>query len=570
MLKAIKETMRAWLLAHEKLYWFIVMGLAFTAFLLITMFGFAKLERAEAAVDISCDLNGVSGTYTAYDIRECDWSEWAVSDEALKKYSSPSSLCDKIVDECDYMIVVYDGATYYYYFGSSPILLTKGSKYENYSYVSICSVETYYSKNYIIGVKIKDGKPVIHSVNGLEDLDNYHSVDRSQEIFYKTRNLSMLGSNYDIFEGYTDTYFDEVKAGVPYNNLTFSPDDVFGPRFVPIGPYLRLNDDYYYNTPYSNSVHDNESIAGVPLLGTCSYKNWKWIYKGSVYGYFKDYEGEDTNIVSNTKAQITLDVGIPSRAWVSDCIENMKLVSELRALRTEEKRYEWVNTRFRDGKMEDCVLSYSLNLPVTRDSKEFELTFTYTDMLEKIREVLGIEDWAEYYGCTDVQWKEFWSHIVFGYLIVNQMDSITFNQYSDTDIIYGCYVTDVFTSGYNYSGYVYQDFFADPKACLSAMNTELDEAYEAVIAESEKKIAEYEAELEVINKELELLRSDDIAIFDVFTDLANSLKNATVGFRSLSVAIGNVFAFFPPEVMSCYMFAFMAIIVISIVKALRG
>ena len=44
---------------------------------------------------------------------------------------------------------------------------------------------------------------------------------------------------------------------------------------------------------------------------------------------------------------------------------------------------------------------------VTSDNKDFELTFTYTDMLEQICEFFGIDDWAEYYGVTDVQWDEF-------------------------------------------------------------------------------------------------------------------------------------------------------------------
>lgn len=49
MLKAVKECLRNWLKTHERLYWYIVVGLAVLAFGIITAVGCAKLERAEAA-----------------------------------------------------------------------------------------------------------------------------------------------------------------------------------------------------------------------------------------------------------------------------------------------------------------------------------------------------------------------------------------------------------------------------------------------------------------------------------------------------------------------------------------
>lgn len=50
MLKAVKECMKNWLATHERLYWYIVVGLAVLAFGIITALGCAKLEKAEAAV----------------------------------------------------------------------------------------------------------------------------------------------------------------------------------------------------------------------------------------------------------------------------------------------------------------------------------------------------------------------------------------------------------------------------------------------------------------------------------------------------------------------------------------
>lgn len=49
MLKAVKECMKNWLATHERLYWYIVFGLAVLAFGIITALGCAKLEKAEAA-----------------------------------------------------------------------------------------------------------------------------------------------------------------------------------------------------------------------------------------------------------------------------------------------------------------------------------------------------------------------------------------------------------------------------------------------------------------------------------------------------------------------------------------
>lgn len=49
MLKAIKECLKNWLVTHERLYWYIVVGLAVLGFGIITAMGCAKLEKANAA-----------------------------------------------------------------------------------------------------------------------------------------------------------------------------------------------------------------------------------------------------------------------------------------------------------------------------------------------------------------------------------------------------------------------------------------------------------------------------------------------------------------------------------------
>lgn len=553
----IKEFLKDWLVEHERLYWYIVVGLAVFAFGVITALGMAKLEKANASEnnDVWATVNGVDMP----DIRSFDWSIY--TDWFAEEYGYEGNIGEKIIREHKYCIIMASpGAVDMGYterlkflFTNEPVQYTE---HEYFWLFADWTTDVYF--------ELENGRATTMKGYGQNRYyvgnDVYDDLIRVP-IYSDNQSCRVWCANYDFAEAYPNDYrFDYYHIDYPV---------VISTAFFAPGPYLRLKDDYYYNTPYDNSVLDNESIAGVPMLGNCPVVSWKWIYKGSIGGYLKDYEGESTDIVSNTKVQCTLDVGIPSRAWVSDCMENLD-VSGLRSLRTVSKRNEWIKSRFKDGKMEDCIVSFSTNLFVTSDNKDFELTFSHTDMLEQIREALGIDDWAEYYGVTDVQWNEFWSHIVFGYLTVNQMDSIVFNQYTDTNIMYGCYVSDVFTSGYNYSGYVYQDFFAEPQACLDAMKKELQEGYESVIAESEKKLEEYEAELESINKELEMLRADDTALFDIFGDLADSLKNATGGFRSLSVAVGNVFGFFPPEIMACLMFAFLAVLVIAVVKALRG
>ena len=510
MLSRIKDGMKDWLIEHERLYWYIVVGLAVFAFVVISMLGLAKLEKAEAAVgdyydNVMAMRDESKPYYALFYMKHSFGYEYLVFFESDSDVIIPLTYLN---DGSGERLVVKSGRGYTGYYNDG------------------------YHKDVLITWYLSD----------------YYSISYIEGNMSWAADVPMSGENWSIVDA----------RPIPIVEA-----------FVPVGPYLRLNDDYYYNTPYTISAHDNESVAGVPMLGNCPVGNWKWIYKGSIGGSLKDYEGTETDVISNVKVQSTIDVGIPSRAWVADCIENMELAG-LRELRTVEKRNEWVKARFKNGNMEDCIISFSSNLFVTADNKDFELTFKYTDMLEQVRETLGIDNWAEYYECTDVQWDEFWSHIVFGYLTVNQMDSIVFNQYSDTNIMYGCYVSDVFTSGYNYSGYVYQDFFADSQACFDAMKTELQEAYESVLAESEKKLEEYQAELDSINKELEILRADDTALFDIFTKLANGLKNVTVGLRSLSVAIGNIFAFLPQEILLCYNFAFCAILLVSIVKAIRG
>lgn len=73
MLSVIKESLKEWLVEHERLYWYIVVGLAVFAFGLITMFGLMKLERAEAATHETSITVPWGKTVATFELGEFDY-----------------------------------------------------------------------------------------------------------------------------------------------------------------------------------------------------------------------------------------------------------------------------------------------------------------------------------------------------------------------------------------------------------------------------------------------------------------------------------------------------------------
>lgn len=72
MFNAIKECMKNWLITHERLYWYIVVGLAVFGFGLITAIGCAKLYDANAAEYV--DYHADHDYKTIYETA-CNWVE---------------------------------------------------------------------------------------------------------------------------------------------------------------------------------------------------------------------------------------------------------------------------------------------------------------------------------------------------------------------------------------------------------------------------------------------------------------------------------------------------------------
>lgn len=92
--------------------------------------------------------------------------------------------------------------------------------------------------------------------------------------------------------------------------------------------------------------------------------------------------------------------------------------------------------------------------------------------------------------------------------------------------------------------------------------------------ETNATIKKLKDELAVVNAQLELLKSqsalDAGGVFKMFQSLADGLSSSISGFRSISLAVGSVFAFLPVEITAFISLTFVSLLVIAIYRALRG
>lgn len=104
----------------------------------------------------------------------------------------------------------------------------------------------------------------------------------------------------------------------------------------------------------------------------------------------------------------------------------------------------------------------------------------------------------------------------------------------------------------------------------NAQSDKLQEYIDKKDAELEGLIEEYEMKLAALEGTLQKVDTDNTKLFGSFSDIANGIGGLSNSFRALSVAVGNVFAFFPQEIMTILIAGFVMMLIIGVYHALRG
>lgn len=530
MFARLKECLKNWLVTHERLYWYIVVGLAVLAFGVITAMGMAKLEKAEAAQGVQSTIGGSVGVYEVPDLSEWSWDGWLQGEEATY-YHEPGLIADNILNDFKYMVVFYADGVYSYYFGTDAFKLNITSTYKNYEYQPFGSFCYSTKTDYCVRVDVSSGNSVVSSVVGCWDLKD--GSDNLSETFYMGYNLNLVGSNYDMFDGYTSDWAERLIPNVYYNNILFPIEeevieegyDKLG--FVPqitSGRHIGLGLWHYNYTPCIGSVNSsgetvipNLRVSYRIKLPTVSLVQ-SWIDNG----YTKnDFEKDDIVLWRNSGAGIRIEV--------------MDFYSPIA-----------------------CDLGYfALNL---KSDISNAWQFLYGDI------DISALDMVYQFAFPDVVvtsafYDEFGTS-VYGPKLVQFASSFS----SDAKEVY-----------YYDEEYLYSGHCSSITQYLEAVNAKLEEednvedwlkeeTYKAALEENEL----LKKQVEELRKKLASVGSSDGGLWDTFDDIVESFKNASDSFVSIGHVIGNVFSFMPVEVTGMLIFVFTALLVLAVYWAVRG
>lgn len=544
MLKAVKECVKNWLVTHERLYWYIVVGLAVLGFGIVTALGCAKLEQANAAVDVTTKIGGTTTTKKVYDLWEMDWSYWLTTGDAdggCNAYDNPEELYKKIVKECNYMYVTCpsSSAVYIeYYYSTVPFEKNTitGTHY---------SVKTPYTTCYYIYVYYGSSGPVVQKVHGL--YDNKENTSVPTDNIYNNKNFC-LGSSYDILGAYaSDSTYATLANEIPRGNLTY--------------PVLPLENVYSAEAPYlKNVTYSNVNLFMID--GNTDFDASTFSFKFDIADDGREYEKRTT--------QLSGYVYLPSKDFIDKAVQyymgGRDTLDEYYSVYSCEQYPTWLKSLDVGDGSTYKKWYFTLDIECA-DTLEFRISH---EQLYELVEQCNSVDLREYYGISDVAYID---HILKGYMWVHRLDGIVYTTYSDV-VNYG-----------NHSSFVISTYLKDPIVVIGnsdpllvgpmlpddsvqeSINQAYKDALEEAIKENEDLNNSLDGYLDTNGAYGNLEGSD---LWASFRSLADGLASMAPSVRAIASLSGAVLAFMPLQVTGMISFTLVALCIVAIIKAIRG
>lgn len=553
MLKAVKESFKNWLVTHERLYWYIVVGLAVLGFGIVTSMGMAKLESANAAVDVTAKIGGTTTTKKVYDLWEMDWSYWLTTGDAdggCNAYDNPEELYKKIVKECNYMYVTCpsSSAVYIeYYYSTVPFEKNAitGTHY---------SVNTPYATCYYIYVYYGSSGPVVQKVHGR--YDNKENTSVPTDNIYNNKNFC-LGSSYDILGDYaSDSTYATLAKEIPMGNLTY--------------PILPLENVYSAEAPYvkfdslsvKNDLGYNDGYLYVDLT---LYEDFTEASYWKYNGILKDM---DASADLKYTAQVDFVVELPTDAYIAELFNSagVNISKESNIAKYASTAVSKWNNDVAAAKR-TIKFMYIFDI-VPDDNGCFSYTLTFEEILALMKyfnnDLITVFNGYE---------KDYLA-LLLSFLHIDRVDCVVHTERADS-IVYGAITTNKFERGIYDAGF-------EVITLADKENTDASTLEQWIQWDLSIQTDEYQKYLEERLDELESqmggMTSVDGAFADLegsdlwtgFISLVNGLGSLGPSIRSLSALTGAVFAFLPVTITGIMSTTLFAICVIAIIKAIRG
>lgn len=508
---------------QDKVVYSLIALIAMLIFIVITAIGFAKLEKAEAAVTSD-------GIYYP-DLSSVDAGGYeALLQEALKN-------SDNMV-----VFTYYDGSdsepNYVYRFVvGSPKACADGDRWKLFT--------SYH-------VQVKNGRVLVVSEENADLNFIYPSYD------YVTYG-EVIGATYDYRVAGLETY----RA----SNIT--PFKIKEPAYLVNAPYLQYKSLSIYNalasTMYETDIEESEwkctfELMGQPMTPQDGYEafNEYYIYLPSV-----------SYLDSMMSYYMPAD------------IENGTSLKEFDLETLEEDIVRWQtkvgvtgNSILYRVKISDKFEHNSLT--------EKKIRFDYLDLLDAIEYQYGHKnddgEWQEYnlasmYGMDSDsdEWKKIYRPLLMSYLFISRVDSILYT-YNTPDIYYGRYMTFDFmpNSQTVITTEINEDYLANTDNFDSVVNDGRTDTLKEQIATGSGTIEDLRQQIS--NSENSLgsydIEFDGEGLWSSFRGVAQGVLGLGSTLSGIAGAFGSVFSFFPVDVQRLMGYTFIVLCVVAVWKAL--
>ncbi|MDD6036934.1 MAG: hypothetical protein PUC30_12240 [Lachnospiraceae bacterium] len=617
MVKSIKECLKNWLMAHERLYWYIVVGLAVLAFGIITALGCAKVQRAEAAVAFVDDnvtpwMKYVYPDYNYYFVLESTPSQGrkvvlstvpfsAYVDRSEHTGTDTIKVCLQAVGGD--VFIIHDAWT---------------------------NVSSYTQTLEKVGDKVVlkfdyDGQEYITNQSFGNDIRFESSPDRACSAFAMllmyARGQNVIFENYPYYDfvicsDYASLYLYsspvELKAGskgspyfngdvvnisISFSNNEFVFNSLDGYKSYPCCRGVNTSSNYalYSNYAYDKYLYGSyeyehvsvpfpayESLTGTakptptptptPLPPQVTYNGDKSKfdtirlkqeqYSDGSYNWRFTY---NTTPLQSTSIYTISRVVLPS----ADYIKANFYSGDSSDYLAQSAVNEW---RYSDTKSDSIYIDYE------QTELEGIAGFNYARKLDKFIE----DNWEKLYGnisnsyLSDVLRYAYpfavavRSQFQNGNTVTVGPTTVTLpvrlylnpSEYAeDLNKLDGYVETVIYKNTYGLS---MNEIIGENS---STIDKEVSES-ENALKEQNKVVEDLKAELEKVNAELEAINSG--GLWASFGSLASGLESASNSFLSIARAVGNALGFLPVEFTACLGFVFIGLLGLAVYHAVRG
>lgn len=521
MLKAVKECLKNWLVTHERLYWYIVVGLAVLGFGIVTALGCAKLEKAEAASEICINAEQIN-----YDILP---TYQQVVDLVVQYYGVSASE----VSADNTVMFSTDGVGYYIFYGGAI------DKLECYGLTSGASINAK-SSVYKISYNAETGSVRYSSFSG-----GFMSFDFER----------------NAYSGYVwgKPIYCWARNGVtPYiNAVTEYPVTA---SYSSDAPYLSFE-----KLEIDNRLCKDEEFIG--FVGTNAelysvfFQPSTWTYTGKI----NNVSLNDTSYTLNLK----FEVEIPTSDYVSGLYDYFGYNSE-KDKSVLKYNKSLINYWYKDDDADFRTITIDYNVdvfPGTDGNISYSFTFAEWEYLFRA--------FSEELQAEILTYDSRWRAVVLSYMHVKKITTEVITTRSDS-IVYGGYTTNVFERGvYGSCADVYtvvDKNFVTGDVLDDMISDDLQKLEDERNKQLEDKIKDLEQQLEdVTNSQTGFAGSlETTNLWTSFTNMVQGLAGFAPAIASLSSLIGIVLAFLPLQVGTVIASTFLAICVVALIKAIKG